>query len=135
MTDIARADLYANQRDEKLKELAEERHKDMIRVGLRHPELVETYKQELNEKITGHDRHLQELRYLMDYLDHQRQYVKNARGKLRSSEREEDKIEYEELKKTLKRIDETMSELYIQSQDIEREKGVVARKLLELKQN
>lgn len=135
MADIARADLYANQRDEKLKELAEQRHEDMKRIGSRHPELVETYTQELNEKITGHDRHLQELRYLMDYLDHQRQYVKNARSELRNSEREEDKIEYEELKKTLKRIDETMSELYIQSHDIEREKAIVARKLSELNQS
>lgn len=132
MADIARADIYAVQRDEKMRELAEERHRDMVRLGVRHPELVEAYKEELNEKIRGFDAHIQEIRYLMDYLDNQRHYVKSAREKLRYSEREEDKIEYEELKMTLKRIDETLSELYIQSHDIEREKVIHMNKLLEL---
>jgi len=132
MTDIAREDLYAIQRDSKLKELAKERHADMLRIAKRHPELVVPYREELAEKIRGHDAHLQEIRYLMDYLDHQRHYVKNTRGLLRDSEREEDKIEYDELKSTLKRIDDTMSELYIQSQDIEREKGTIMKELSEL---
>lgn len=132
MADIARADLYAIQRDEKLKELAEERHEDMKRIGSRHPELVEAYKEELNEKVRGYDTHIQEIRYLMDYLDHQRHYVKNARGELRGSEREEDKIEYDELKKTLKRIDDTLSEMYIQTHDVEREKANILSKIMEL---
>lgn len=135
MANIAREDLYAIQRDEKLKELAEERHQDIVRIGLRHPELVETYKKELHEKVRGYDTHIQEIRYLMDYLDNQRHYVKKMRGKLQESEREEDKIEYEELKMTLKRIDDTLSELYIQSHDIEREKANILNKIMELNRN
>ena len=132
MADIAREDVYAIQRNEKLRVLAEERHRDMVRIGKRHPELIVAYKNELTEKIKGYDAHIQEIRYLMDYLDNQRHYIKSMRGLLRDKEREEDKIEYDELTTTLKRIDDTMSELYIQTQDIEVEKNGVVRKMLEL---
>jgi hypothetical protein len=121
MSYIAKEDLLSHEREKIYKTIDETRFDDMMNLKKRHPTLVNKYIDELENELKNIKSHLREMEDLSTYLYDQRKYVKDLRKELKDRDNKADIIEYKELKKTLRIIDESINDLFIRTHEVEQD--------------